>query len=124
MYLILLLYIVVNILPKQNQDLDSTVVYIDGKKTTVGEVQKSYAKLSFLSKASAMNIVKTLIKAKDPLTRDKIAKEAKLSVGYTIDLLNKLIEYGYVVPFHIGKRKLIFYAMTEKGYNVLTQKSE
>lgn len=111
-------------MPTQNQDLDSTVVYMDGKKTTVGEVQKSYAKLSFLSKTSAMNIVKALINTKEPLTREQIAEKAELSCGYTIQILNNLIQYGYVIPFHIGKRKLIFYAITEKGHNALTEKSE
>ncbi len=108
-----------NVLPKQPEDLDSTVIYIDGKKTTVGEVQKSRAELSFLSKTSAMNVVKALLQSKEPLTREQIAEEAKLSVGYTVHVLNNLIRYGYVVGFHIGKRKLIFYAITEKGHNAL-----
>lgn len=106
-----------------SQDLDSTIVYINGRKTTIGDVQKSYAKLSFLSKISAMTVVSTIINSKDPLTRTQIAKQSKLSVGYTIDILNNLIQFGYAVSFHIGKRKLIYYAITEKGYNSLESKT-
>lgn len=109
---------------KESSDLSSTVVVIGGKKITIGEVQKSYATVGFLSKHSAMKVVQVLLTAKEPLTREQIAEQAKLSVGYTIDVLKSLIKYDYIVPFRIANRKLIFYAMTEKGYNMLANKEE
>jgi hypothetical protein len=113
------------IMPREpTQNLDSTVIFINGKKTTVGEVQKSYATLGFLSKQSAMKVVQVLLTAKEPMTREQIAEQAKLSVGYTIDILKNLITYGYTIPFRIANRKLIFYALTEKGYNSLADKGE
>ncbi|MGD0643384.1 MAG: hypothetical protein ABSA75_00585 [Candidatus Bathyarchaeia archaeon] len=107
-----------------SSDLSSTVVVIGGKKTTIGEVQKSYATVSFLSKLSAMKVVQVLLTAKEPMTREQIAEQAKLSTGYTIDVLKSLIKYEYVVPFRIGSRKLIFYAMTEKGFEMLANKEK
>jgi len=107
-----------------SQDLDSTIVYMNGRKITIGNVKKSYAKLSFLSKTSAMNIVNILVRSKEPLTRELIAKKANLSVGYTIDLLNNLIQFVYAVSFFIGKRKVLFYAITAKGYDALASKTE
>jgi DNA-binding transcriptional regulator GbsR (MarR family) len=107
-----------------SQNLDSTVIFIGGKKTTVGDVQKSYATTGFLSKASAMRVVQVLFNAKEPMTRKQIAEQAKLSEGYSVDVLNNLIQYNYVVTFHIAKRKLLFYALTEKGYNAFASKSE
>lgn len=109
---------------ESSADLSSTVVVIGGKKITIGEVQKSYATVGFLSKQSAMKVVQVLLTAKEPLTREQIAEKAKLSVGYLIDVLSDLIKYEYIVPFRIANRKLIFYAMTEKGYNMLSSKEE
>jgi predicted transcriptional regulator len=106
------------------KDSDSTVVVIGGKKTTISEVKKSYANLEFLSKASAINVVNVLLTTKQPLTREQIAKQVNLSVGYTIDVLKNLIKYDYVANFHIGKRKLIYYALTEKGYNALASRGD
>lgn len=106
------------------KDSDSVVVVIGGKKTTVAEVKKSYANLEFLSKASAMSVVRALHNSKEPLTREQIAKASGISVGYTIDVLNNLIRYDYVVSFHIGQRKLIYYALTEKGYNAFEDKTD
>lgn len=105
-------------------DIGSTVVVIGGKRLTIEEVQKSYATIGFLSKPAAMKIVKVLLNAKEPMTREQIAEQAKLSVIYTIDILNGLIKYEYITPFHLGGRKLIFYAMTEKGFNALSSKEE
>jgi DNA-binding transcriptional regulator GbsR (MarR family) len=101
------------------KDSDSIVVVIGGKKTTIAEVKKSYANLAFLSKTSAMNVVSVLHNSTEPLTREQIAKQAGISVGYTIEVLNNLIKFDYVANFHIGKRKLIYYALTEKGYSAL-----
>jgi hypothetical protein len=105
------------------KNTDSVVVVIDGKKTTVGEVKKSYASLEFLSKASARSVVNVLLKTKEPLTREQIAKQVNMSVGYTIQVLNIFIKYDYVANFRIGQRKLIYYALTEKGYNELMDKT-
>ena len=121
----IVLLVVIDLTPKENlADSDSTIVIIGGKKATIAEVKKSYARLEFLSKASAMTVVNILLATKEPLTREQIATQAKLSVGYTIDVLNNLVKYDYVVQFHIGKRKLIYYALTEKGYNALASRSE
>ena len=112
-------------MPKEPvQNTDSTVIYIGGKKTTIGEVQKSHATLLFLSKPSAIKIAEVLLNSKEPLTREQIANQAKLSVGYTIDVLNTLLKYDYIVPFRISNRRLIFYAVTEKGFNALENKSK
>jgi DNA-binding MarR family transcriptional regulator len=101
------------------ENVDSKVIFIDGKRITIGEVQKSFATLAFLSKHSDTKVVQVLLTAKEPMTREQIAEQAKLSVGYTVDVLNNLIKYEYIVQFHIASRKLIFYALTEKGYNAL-----
>jgi predicted transcriptional regulator len=106
------------------KDTDAIVVVIGGKKTTVAEVKKTYANLEFLSKTSAINVVNVLLKAKEPLTREQIVKQVNMSLGYTVDILNNLIKYDYVANFHIGKRKLIYYALTEKGYNALADKTD
>lgn len=98
---------------------DSTMVIIDGKKLTISEVKRSYAKLEFLSKSSSKSIINVLLSAKEPLAREQIAARAKLSRGYTINVLNDMVRYEYVASFRIGKRKLIYYALTEKGYNAL-----
>jgi predicted transcriptional regulator len=104
------------------KDSDSIVVVIDGKKTTIADVKKSYASLEFLSTPSAMSVVEVLLNSKEPLTRERIAKAANISVGYAIYVLNNLVKYDYVANFHIGKRKLIYYALTEKGFNTLTDR--
>lgn len=106
-----------------SKDLDSIVV-IGGERTTIAKVQKLYASLEFLSKNSAMSVANVLLGTKEPLTRGQIAKQTQLSTGYTIDILNDLVRYGYVAQFHIGKRKLIYYALTVKGFEALTSKRE
>jgi predicted transcriptional regulator len=112
-------------MPKEiSKDSDSTIVIMGGKKTTIAEVKKSYANLEFLSKASAVDVVNILLNGKEPLNREQIAKQANLSLGYTIEVLNNLIKYDYVAQFRIGKRKLIYYALTEKGYDVLVSKGK
>ena len=114
-----------DLMPKESSaDLSSTVVVLDGKRTTIGEVQKSYATVSFLSKPAAKRLVQVLLVAKEPLTREQLAEQAKLSVGYAIDVLKNLVKFGYIAPFRIGSRKLIFYALTEKGYDALAKKDE
>ena len=104
------------------KDQDSTIVVIGGKKITVADVKKSYASLEFLTKTSAINVVNVLLNSKEPLTREQIAKRANISVGYTVEVVNSLIKYDYITNFHIGKRKLIYYALTEKGYNALVNR--
>ena len=103
-------------------DLSSKVVIIGGKRLTVSDVRKSFAELEFLTKGGAMKVVDVLLNAQEPLTREQIAKKAGLSTGYTVDILNKLTTYDYVVGFHIGKRKTIYYAATEIGYTALSNK--
>ena len=106
------------------QNPDSTVIFIGGKKTTIGEAQKTHATLVFLSKPAAMKIVQVLLNSKEPLTREQIANQAKLSIGYIIDILDSLLKYDYVVSFRISNRRLIFYALTEKGFNALENKNK
>lgn len=71
-----------------------------------------------------MKIINVLLNAQEPLTREQIAEKAHLSVGYTIDMIKRLMQYDYVVGFHIGKRKLIFYALSGQGYDALRRRKE
>lgn len=106
----------------ENSDKSSTVVIIGGKRMTIADVKRSFADLEFLSKESSMRIVTVLMNAEEPLTREQIAEKAKLSKPYTIDILKRLINYDYIVSFHIGKGKLLYYAITEQGYDAIKSK--
>lgn len=102
--------------------MDSRLVVIGGKRITIHDVKKSFAELELLTKGGAIKIVDVLINAQEPLTREQISDKASLSMGYTVDVLNRLLAYDYVASFRIGTRKLIYYAITERGYNEITKK--
>jgi ribosomal protein S25 len=104
------------------EDTDSKIVVIGGKKLSVSEVKKSFAELEFLTKVGAKKVVDVLVKAQEPLEREQISQRASLSTGYTVQVLKSLEKYDYVVGFHIGHRKTIYYAITEQGYNALAEK--
>jgi hypothetical protein len=104
------------------EDLTAKVVIIGGKRQTIAEVQKSFAELEFTTTIGTTKVIDSLLHAQEPLTREQIAKKADLSVVYTIDVLGKLMKYDYVVGFHIGKRKTIYYALTETGHNALSNR--
>jgi ribosomal protein S25 len=98
---------------------ESKIVVIGGKKLSIADVKKSFADLEFLTKIGAKKIIAVLLKTQEPLTREQIAQKAGLSTGYTIQVLNELKKYDYVVDFRIGKRKTIYYALTEQGFDAL-----
>jgi hypothetical protein len=103
-------------------DLSSKFVIIGGKRQTIADVQKTFAELEFTTTIGTTKVIDTLLHAQEPLTREQIAKKSTLSVIYTVDILGKLMKYDYVVGFHIGKRKTIYYALTETGHNALSNR--
>jgi DNA-binding transcriptional regulator GbsR (MarR family) len=111
-------------LKSKNDDVGSKVVVIGGKKLTVSDVRKSFAELEFSTTIGSKKVTDVLISAKEPLTREQISEKAKMSTGYAVQVLLKLEQFDYVVQFHIGKRKTIYYAITEQGYNALATKEE
>lgn len=98
---------------------ESKIVVIGGKKLSIADVKKSFAELEFLTKAGSKKVIDVLLKTQEPLTRDQISQKAGLSVGYTVQVINEMEKYDYIVDFHIGKRKTIYYALTEQGFNAL-----
>jgi DNA-binding transcriptional regulator GbsR (MarR family) len=109
-------------LKSKTDDVGSKVVIIGGKKLTVSDVRKSFAELEFSTTIGSRKVMDVLINTKEPLTREQISEKAKMSSGYAVQVLLKLEEFDYAVQFHIGKRKTIYYAITEQGYNALANK--
>jgi len=107
---------------KGTVDISSKVVIIGGKRQTIADVQKTFAELEFTTTIGTTKVIDVLLNAQEPLTREQLAKKANLSIIYTVDVLNKLMKFDYVVGFHIGKRKTIYYALTETGHNALSSK--
>jgi len=107
---------------KGTVDISSKVVIIGGKRQTIADVQKTFAELEFTTTIGTAKVIDVLLNAQEPLTREQLAKKANLSIIYTVDVLNKLMKFDYVVGFHIGKRKTIYYALTETGHNALSSK--
>nr|MDO8098454.1 hypothetical protein [Candidatus Njordarchaeota archaeon] len=106
----------------ESEGTDSKVVVIGGKRLTISDVRKSFGELEFLTTGGAVKVIDILINTQEPLTREQISSKADLSMGYVVEVLRKLLAYDYVAAFHIGKRKLIYYAITDQGYNALTKK--
>lgn len=106
---------------KGNNDVSSKVVIIGGKRQTIADVRKTYAELEFTTTIGTTKVIDVLLSTQEPLTREQIADKSGLSIAYVIAILNKLMKFDYVVGFHIGKRKTIYYALTETGHNALSK---
>jgi hypothetical protein len=107
---------------RNTDDVSSKVVIIGGKRLTIADVRQTFAELEFTTTIGTTKVINVLLNAQEPLTREQLAKKADLSTIYTIDILGKLMKYDYVVGFHIGKRKTIYYALTEIGHSTLSSK--
>ena len=108
----------------QNSSTDdsSRIVIINGKRQTVADVQKSFAELEFLGTPGTSKIVDVLLNSKEPLTREQLGTKTGLSIVYIISILSKLQKYDYIVGFHIGNRRTLYYALSEKGFDSLSKK--
>jgi DNA-binding transcriptional regulator GbsR (MarR family) len=105
----------------KSTDISSKVVIIGGKPQTISDVRKSFAELEFTTTIGTTKIVNALRSTKEPLTRAQLTEQTGLSTAYIITILSNLEKFDYVVGFHIGKRKTIYYALTETGYNTLSK---
>ena len=99
----------------EREQEQETKVLVSGKLVPVRELEKQYPELTIAGKRGNIKVLEVLLKADKPLTREDVGKEAKMSVGYAIDILKKMVKSGYILEFQIGKGRHRYYLLTEKG---------
>jgi predicted transcriptional regulator len=100
---------------------DKSKVWIDGKLITLDELQQKYKQISVAGPSSPSRIIEVLATAKNPLTRQDIADETKLTTGYTRTLLKKMVKQGLLIEFNMKRSNANYYLLTEKGIKSLSQ---
>ena len=68
---------------------------------------------------SNIRIMQYLAKTDKPLTRWDVAKQVKMTTGYTAALLKRLVKEGFVLEFDMKGSNFKYYLLTEKGYNLI-----
>lgn len=99
----------------EREQEQETRVLVAGKLVPVKELEKQYPELTISGKRGNIKVLEVLLKTEKPLTRVDVGKEAKMSTGYATDIVKKMAKSGYVLEFQIGKGKLKYYLLTEKG---------
>lgn len=98
--------------------MSDIIIVLDKKKIPLSEVKIKFADLGFLTLPSVKKIFSVLIKAQYPLKMVELVQTTGLSQFGVIKPMTDLVKYDYVARFHIVGGKLLFYALTEKGYKV------
>ena len=92
-----------------------TMVYVKGKLTPLRQLEREYAEISIAGTRGNIKIIEVLTKAEKPLSKVDIANKANMSLGYTRDILKPLVKKKYVLEFRIGRARILYYLLTEKG---------
>jgi len=92
-------------------------VVIGGKLVSLKDLEKQYADISISGAPGNVKVMQVLTKTEKPLTRQDIAKQVKMTVGYVASLLKRLVKQEYVLELEIRKVRNKYYLMTEKGFS-------
>jgi len=97
---------------------EETKVLVGGRLITLKTLKQKYADITIADTPGNFKVIETLEKTDKPLTRHDMAKITNMTPSYVASILKKLIEKQYITKFRIGRSKILYYLLTEKGYNL------
>ena len=93
-------------------------IVIGGKVLTVEEAKEKYSEVTITSNPTAKEVI-SLLKASDiPLTRRDLAEKARKSSIYIGTITKSLEQSGLLASFTLGGSRRLYYALTEKGFQL------